>query len=298
VVESWGTGLKSTVGCGAVNLGDSTATGHNEFLGVMNPDASYNVYNGCSTGMNAQYNWWLTTDTSTIDRYLYDEEDDDALGKIDYADYLLMPRTYSVSGRITDTTGEGVDRVHVVARNSAYAYHPAQDDRIALSDTNGDFTVYGLVNGTYEITLEKQGYSFTPGSITLVVNGSDLNGQDYVATLAPPTVYGIRREDGVVNAPYGNHWAYRPIGAEVLITGLNFRTGATVALVGPLPATTATTIGVTEVASTSISATVQAGLSLGDYGVRVTNPDTQSDTWGDDVLNPAFTIINPPPPIV
>mgnify|MGYP002681682071 CR=1 FL=1 len=299
VIAGWGIGVRRAANekgdCGAMDLGDGASTGWNEFLGVMNPSATtFNVVNSCPTGIDARSNWWLTTDTSVIGNYLYDSADDPALGAIDITDYLTARRTYSISGRIVDGAGAPVDRVQVVA---LHATAHSDNDRMAMTDDSGKYTIYGLVPGTYTITFEKQGYNI-PSLGTVTVTDTDLNGKDVLANVAPPTVYGIRREDGLANPPYGTHWAYRPMGADVVVTGLNFRSGAMAALVGPLPATTANAMVVKTLSSTTITATVPAGLLLGGYGVMVTNPDGHSATWGADAANPAFTIIDPPPPVV
>ncbi|MDD5556254.1 MAG: IPT/TIG domain-containing protein [bacterium] len=295
VVANWGVGLGRSGGCGEVNLGTSAATGGNEFLGKMNPHATYNVRNDCAGDMIAQHNWWLTTDTSVIENYLYDQDDNPSLGNIDYSNFLAARRTYTVTGRITDSSGAGVDRVVVAAR---FATPHTDNDRLGMTDENGDYTIYGLVPGDYAIEGEREGYAFDPGSIAVTVTDTDITGQNSRADVVPPTVYGIRRQDGRTLGTYGARWAYRPFATDVVVTGLNFRPGATAALLGPLPALTPRTLPVQSVTSTMITATVPAGLPLGPYAVRVTNPDNQSGTWGADAANPAFTILDPPPPEV
>ena len=296
VIHDWGVGVKREGDCGAVDLGGDVSPGWNEFLGVMNPE--FNVWNDCADEMTAQNNWWLTTDETVIGNHLYDGLDDPELGLIDYAGFLAAPRTYSVSGTILDSSETGVDRVQVVAE---YATPHTDNDRMAMTDENGRYTIFGLLPGDYTVRFEKQGYRFEPDSFPVSIdltNPTDINGQDTVADVAPPAVYGIRRTDGVAKAPYGTQWAYRPMATEVTITGLNFRPGATAALVGPLPAEAPNNLPVLTVGATTITASVPAGFALGGYGVRVTNPDTQAADFGLDEASPAFTIIDPPAPVV
>ena len=291
VVEGWDVGIKRSEECGIVNLGDGLYNlGFNEFLGIMNSGGTLNlnVYNLCSSYINARFNWWLTTDHSVIENYLS--------GPIDYSFYLSLPRTYSVAGRITDHGGSGVDRVQVVAY---YSTSYTDNDRMGMTDDDGYYKIYGLIPGDYTIDPEKQGYTFTPASLPVTVSNTDINGQDFTANLAPPTVYGIRRADGQMYPPYGNHWAFNNEPTEVVITGINFRDGATSYLVGPLPATTQNAItNVQFDSSTMLTATVQAGFDAAGYGIMVANPDGQSDTWGDNEADPAFTILDPPAPEV
>ena len=298
VVEGWGVGIVSKGDCGTVNLGDGVDNpGGNEFLGIMNPEATFNVANECIDDISARNNWWLTTDSSVIEIFLYDENDDPSVGTIDYSGELTGPRTYSAAGRITDDGGTGVDRVQVVAH---HATSHTDNDRMGMTDEEGYYTIYGLVPGVFTLEAEKQGYTFGPPSaLSVTITDTDVNGQDFDAHLPPPTVYGIRREDGVEYVPYGNHWAYNNAVTNVVVTGINFRNGADIRLVGPLPDTAANPISdVQFVSSTMLTAEVQPGFVAAGYGVMVVNPDTQEATWGDDEANPAFTIINPPPPVV
>ena len=87
--------------------------------------------------------------------------------------------TYSVSGRVTDATGNPIPSVTI----SDGAGHTA------TTDSNGDYTLSGLAAGTYTITPSKSGYTFSPPSRTVSVppdaTGKDFEGSS-ISTL--PTV--------------------------------------------------------------------------------------------------------------
>ncbi len=50
------------------------------------------------------------------------------------------------------------------------------------ADVNGNFSFANLTAGTYTVTPSKSGYSFTPGSLTISVNGSSVSGLSFSAS--------------------------------------------------------------------------------------------------------------------
>jgi len=73
---------------------------------------------------------------------------------------------YKIEGRVVDTNGKGVEGVTVTVTGSEGA-------KTAASDTAGIFSVTGLKNGVYEVTLSKESILMAPSSITVTVSGSD-----------------------------------------------------------------------------------------------------------------------------
>jgi hypothetical protein len=55
------------------------------------------------------------------------------------------------------------------------------------ADASGNFTFSGLADGTYTITPSKSGYSFSPPSQQVVVNGANVTGVAFSITQNPPT---------------------------------------------------------------------------------------------------------------
>ena len=76
--------------------------------------------------------------------------------------------TYSISGRVTDGSGNPISDVTI----SDGAGHTA------TTDSNGNYTLSGLAVGTYTITSSKSGYTFSPASCTVSVP-PDATGQDF-----------------------------------------------------------------------------------------------------------------------
>jgi parallel beta-helix repeat protein len=63
----------------------------------------------------------------------------------------------------------------------------------ATTTTNG-FGVYnfiGLANGSYTVTVSKSGFTFSPSSLPVTVNGASVTGENFTASAVPPTTYSI-----------------------------------------------------------------------------------------------------------
>ena len=76
---------------------------------------------------------------------------------------------WTVSGTITGTTG-----VTVALSGAATA--------TATTDTSGNYSFPGLVNGSYTVTPSKAGFTFNPSSAPVTVNGANVGGINFVAT--------------------------------------------------------------------------------------------------------------------
>ena len=75
---------------------------------------------------------------------------------------------YSVSGRVTDGGGQPLAGVTVYAGAG----------RTVTTDGDGAYTITGLTAGTYTLTPSKDGYTFSPASLTVTVP-PDATGQDF-----------------------------------------------------------------------------------------------------------------------
>src|SRR5205823_1819476 len=53
------------------------------------------------------------------------------------------------------------------------------------ADAAGNFTFTGLANGTYTVTPSKSGFSFSPTSQTVVVNGANVGAVNFTAAALP-----------------------------------------------------------------------------------------------------------------
>ncbi|MFM1770158.1 MAG: hypothetical protein RJA22_2687 [Verrucomicrobiota bacterium] len=85
--------------------------------------------------------------------------------------------TYSIAGSIVEN-GSGLAGVTVAAGVQA-----------STTDSRGGFFLQGLANGTYTVTPQLAGYSFTPASATVTINGNNVSGSQFVANrIVAPTV--------------------------------------------------------------------------------------------------------------
>jgi beta-glucanase (GH16 family) len=83
----------------------------------------------------------------------------------------VPPSTYSISGTIgSAANGAGST---VVLSGTANASTTA--------DASGNFTFTGLANGSYALTPSKPGFSFSPSSLNVTVNGANLAGVNFMA---------------------------------------------------------------------------------------------------------------------
>jgi PKD domain-containing protein/carboxypeptidase family protein len=60
--------------------------------------------------------------------------------------------------------------------------------RSATTSASGAYTIAGVPNGTYTLTPSRQGYTFTPASQQVTVNGANLGGRNFTATAVPAGV--------------------------------------------------------------------------------------------------------------
>lgn len=96
-------------------------------------------------------------------------------------DFTASP-PYRISGRVTDSAGNGVAGVTV-----------SDGTRSVVTDGNGVFTLSNVPAGTYTLTPSHSDFAFAPASRTVTVN-SDVSGQNFsVAPPAPqaPSVYTV-----------------------------------------------------------------------------------------------------------
>jgi len=104
-------------------------------------------------------------------------------------DFTASVATYVVSGTVTGDVAEGVT---VTLSWSATGYL-----EMTTTDAAGRFAFPGVVDGPYILQPEKTGYVFSPNSRGPVVSGSDVTGQDFVASalhIVSGTVSGVVAE--------------------------------------------------------------------------------------------------------
>ncbi len=81
--------------------------------------------------------------------------------------------TFSMSGTITPTAGGSGATVTLSGAAPA----------LTTANSSGNYTFAGLANGTYMVTPSNIGYTFSPVSQSVTVNGANKTGVDFTATV-------------------------------------------------------------------------------------------------------------------
>jgi len=81
--------------------------------------------------------------------------------------------TYTISGTVS-SSGKGLQGVIVTLSEVSSA--------TATTDASGNYTIQNLARGSYTITPTRTGYTFSPSTLTAVVNDANESGQDFIVT--------------------------------------------------------------------------------------------------------------------
>jgi subtilisin family serine protease len=79
--------------------------------------------------------------------------------------------TYSISGSVATSAGAALAGVTV-----------SNGTLSATTNSSGAYTLSGVANGTYTLTPSLSGYTFTPASRSVTVNGANATGQNFTAS--------------------------------------------------------------------------------------------------------------------
>lgn len=91
--------------------------------------------------------------------------------------FAAVAQTYSVSGLINPTTGGAGATVTLSGAASA----------TTTTNGSGSYSFSGLTNGNYAVTPSNSGYSFSPTTSAVTINGSNVTGVNFTASPATPT---------------------------------------------------------------------------------------------------------------
>ena len=86
---------------------------------------------------------------------------------------IFTMTNFSISGRIRTASGQPVAGITVTLGGDGSA--------AAMTDSTGRYVFSGLGNGTYTVMPAKTGFTFTPPSKTIVVDGADKRGKRFTA---------------------------------------------------------------------------------------------------------------------
>ena len=89
--------------------------------------------------------------------------------------------TYTLSGTISPSSSGAGSTVTLTGAASM----------AVTADSSGNYSFTGLPNGSYTITPNKSGFTFSPATLNATVNGANLSGQNFTATVIPPQTYSI-----------------------------------------------------------------------------------------------------------
>ncbi|TXH66003.1 MAG: hypothetical protein E6Q88_12965 [Lysobacteraceae bacterium] len=125
---------------------------------------------------------------------------------------------FSISGSITTSAGVAISGV-VVSNGSASA----------TTNASGAYTLTGLGNGAYTLTPSRSGYTFSPATRSVTVNGANVTGQNFTGTAVATQTYTNGtdvqiRDNTTVNSPItvsgrtGNGQATTPVAVNIVHT--------------------------------------------------------------------------------
>lgn len=123
---------------------------------------------------------------------------------------------YSISGRVTGPGGAPLEGV-VVADNKNHSDQ---------TDADGNYALTGLKVGTYSLTAVKQGYSFLPVPLSVILTTADATGNDFSGTIQTYAITGRVADaggtgvSGVVVSDGAGHMATTAATGNYSITGL------------------------------------------------------------------------------
>lgn len=98
------------------------------------------------------------------------------------------PQYYNVSGTVTKSTGGGLQNVMLMLLDEGYT---------AYSNSSGAYTITGVPEDSYTLLPNYSGWSFSPSSSLVTVNGGNVIGKNFTATdIQSPTVSITAPSDG------------------------------------------------------------------------------------------------------
>jgi len=89
---------------------------------------------------------------------------------------IFVEARYSVSGRISTSSGQALPNARVVATQTS-----GSSNVTVFSNSAGYLTMSGLPSGTYTLTPTFTGYTFTPATRSITVTDTNLSGQNFIA---------------------------------------------------------------------------------------------------------------------
>jgi len=121
--------------------------------------------------------------------------------------FTATPIPYSISGTVTLSTA-GLSGVTMMLYGSISA--------TTLTDASGNYTLRNLSNGSYTVTPDKAGYTFTPSNLPVTISGASASGKNFSATFTGGALGWVTMGSGTTNHLLGV-WGSSP--ADVFAVG-------------------------------------------------------------------------------
>jgi hypothetical protein len=103
------------------------------------------------------------------------------------ADVAHQPETFGITGRVTDTTGAGLDGVTINVEPASQAGSEVETE----TNFNGFYAAWNLIPTMYAVTPSKPGYTFEPAIFHVTITDHNMTLVNFVGTPAVPAGHSI-----------------------------------------------------------------------------------------------------------
>jgi hypothetical protein len=166
---------------------------------------------------------------------------------------IIASSTYSISGTVSGAVLSGVTITLTGTGSSS-----------ATTNSSGNFSFTGAVNGSYTLTPSKTGYTFSPTVRSITVNGANITGQNFTATASTSST-GYDSSDILSNNTFGDtieiDFSANTAKLSSDSTALSITTGGVTPLTGVTVQQTTYGITITSTVSEKIKYTLTGTLS-------------------------------------
>jgi hypothetical protein len=152
-------------------------------VGIPNVTVSLNPGSPTTTNTNGNYTFsGLADGTFTVTPTKSNYSFNPVLSNVTVppnqtADFVATPtNSFSISGNVKDKSGVNLSNVEIQLR-----WGTTLLDNTDRTDGSGNYIIDGLADGvTYTITPVASGYTFSPTSLNVLINGSNVTGNNFV----------------------------------------------------------------------------------------------------------------------
>ncbi|MCL4468119.1 MAG: carboxypeptidase-like regulatory domain-containing protein [Deltaproteobacteria bacterium] len=103
-----------------------------------------------------------------------------------------IPATYSIWGTVSGAIGKGATITLSgtgISTATTTRVYPESVHQQGIPAVGGFYGIAGLDNGSYTITPSLAGYTFTPVSVTVTIDGADISEVNFTSTTISPTTH-------------------------------------------------------------------------------------------------------------